>query len=179
LVDVTGEAYAYAGDDPVNGSDPSGLCWSGFGAVCDAIHEAAHVNDNLGTELSSHWRGLAKIAITAAVVVAGSACVAATAGVCGAVAFSLGGIELSGGAIAVGTALGAGTGAADYAIDGRRHTVGGYLSAAGFGAARDAVFFGLPEEAIFGGLGEGSHAAQNGFCQSLANLPGYLKSVFK
>jgi RHS repeat-associated protein len=28
LVDATEQAYAYAGDDPVNGSDPSGTCWT-------------------------------------------------------------------------------------------------------------------------------------------------------
>ena len=34
LVDQTGQAYSYAGDDPVNGSDPSGLCVSFFNAFC-------------------------------------------------------------------------------------------------------------------------------------------------
>ena len=34
LVNETGQAYAYAGDDPVNGADPSGLCTSLFNIVC-------------------------------------------------------------------------------------------------------------------------------------------------
>ncbi len=28
LVDETGQSYAYTGDDPVDGVDPSGLCWN-------------------------------------------------------------------------------------------------------------------------------------------------------
>jgi hypothetical protein len=34
LVDETGEPYVYTGGDPVNGSDPSGLCVSFFNVVC-------------------------------------------------------------------------------------------------------------------------------------------------
>lgn len=100
---------------------------AGFSAV-------EHVGDNAVTEATSHWRGLAKIGIITATVVGGAACVAATAGVCGAAAFSVGGVELSGGAIAVGLVAGAGEGAADYALDCGDHTLGGYLSNAGFGA---------------------------------------------
>ena len=39
LVDSTGHPYAYAGDNPVNNTDPSGKCDSGtfiFGGICDA-----------------------------------------------------------------------------------------------------------------------------------------------
>jgi hypothetical protein len=38
LVSETGAPYGYAGDDPVNAMDPTGLCVPGFGAVCDAIN---------------------------------------------------------------------------------------------------------------------------------------------
>ncbi len=173
LVGETGQAFSYANGDPVNESDPLGL-W-GWNPIADYA-QASH---DVTSAVQRHWRGLTKVAITVGVLVAGSACVAATAGVCGALAFGIGGFELSGGAIAVGAVLGAGTGAADYSIDAGRHNLGGYLNAAGWGAARDAAFFGLPEEAIFGGLGEGAHSAQLGFCGALRNLPGYLRSAFK
>jgi hypothetical protein len=145
-----------------------------FSAGLSAVE---HVGDNAVTEATSHWRGLAKIGIITVTVVGGAACVAATAGVCGAAAFSVGGVELSGGAIAVGLGAGAGEGAADYALDCGDHTLGGYLSNAGFGALKDAAFAGAPEEFIFGGLGEGAHAAQLGFLDALKGLPGYLYSA--
>jgi len=136
-----------------------------------------HVADNATTEVTSHWRGLVKIGIIAVTVVGGAACVAATAGVCGAAAFSVGGVELSGGAIAVGVVAGAGEGAAEYALDCGNHTLSGYLTSAGLGALEDAAFAGAPEELIFGGLGEGAHAAQLGFLDALKGLPGYLYSI--
>jgi RHS repeat-associated protein len=37
----TADPYGYADGDPVDLSDPSGLCWSGFGAVCDAANSLA------------------------------------------------------------------------------------------------------------------------------------------
>ena len=33
LVDETGQSYAYTGDDPVDGVDPSGLCLESSGWV--------------------------------------------------------------------------------------------------------------------------------------------------
>jgi RHS repeat-associated protein len=35
LEDITGAPYSYAGDDPVDGRDPSGMCWLGPQAACD------------------------------------------------------------------------------------------------------------------------------------------------
>ncbi|MDQ2739635.1 MAG: type IV secretion protein Rhs, partial [Actinomycetota bacterium] len=32
---TTRQPYAYTGDNPLNGIDPTGLCWSGFGWACD------------------------------------------------------------------------------------------------------------------------------------------------
>ena len=40
LVDVTGQPYAYTGDDPVNESDPSGLATLG---VCGSINGVAEI----------------------------------------------------------------------------------------------------------------------------------------
>ena len=63
----TGEPYSYAGDDPVNASDPAGLCW---GPECWVTH---------------HWRGIAQAAVVvgAAALVAGCvgtvACILITA----------------------------------------------------------------------------------------------------
>jgi hypothetical protein len=129
--------------------------------------------------VSSHWRGLAKIGVTAVTVVIGSACVAAIAGACGALAFSLGAVELSGGAIAIGLTAGSIEGVVDYSLDAGGHHVTGYLSAAGLGAIMDAVTAGIPEEFIFGGQGQGAHSMEQNFGQSLQQLPAYLFSVFK
>jgi RHS repeat-associated protein len=100
----TGQPYAYVGDDPVDGTDPLGL-WS-----LNPLSDIAEVATNAATEVTSHWHGLAKIGIAAVVVVGGSACVLATAGICGAAAFGVGSVEISGGAVALGFAAGAAEG---------------------------------------------------------------------
>ncbi|MHB1519654.1 MAG: RHS repeat-associated core domain-containing protein [Acidimicrobiales bacterium] len=58
LVGVTGQAYTYAGDNPVNAVDPLGLWgWNPISDVAQAVHDVTH-----------HWRGVVQgIAITAAV----------------------------------------------------------------------------------------------------------------
>jgi RHS repeat-associated protein len=45
LVDETGQAYAYTGDDPVNGTDPLGL-YFGQGFLDSARHDVASVYDS-------------------------------------------------------------------------------------------------------------------------------------
>ncbi|MCK9876711.1 hypothetical protein MXD59_13140 [Frankia sp. Ag45/Mut15] len=78
--------------------------------------------------VTRHWREAAQVAIAGAAFVAGTVCIAATAGVCaGAVA---------GYAIAAG--IGAAGGAASYRVGAGRHTRGGYASAAGVGAASNS-----------------------------------------
>ncbi len=51
LVTQTGQPYSYAGDDPVNGSDPNGLSWYDPSWV----HSAAHSVGNFFTD-PSRWR---------------------------------------------------------------------------------------------------------------------------
>jgi RHS repeat-associated protein len=41
-VDTTHSPYAYTDDDPVNLTDPSGLCWTGFGWLCDGAAAVGH-----------------------------------------------------------------------------------------------------------------------------------------
>jgi hypothetical protein len=170
----TGQPFSYSNDDPVNATDPLGLGW-GWNPISD-ITEVSH---DAVTEVTSHWRGLAKIGLAAVVVVGGSACVLATAGICGAAAFPIGGVEVSGGAIALGFVAGTAEGAADYALDCGQHTLGGYLSGAAKGGLLDAVFAGIPEEAVFGDAGAGAHAYPLNYFEALQYIPKYLYSVIK
>ena len=60
LVDETGQAYAYAGDDPVNNSDPSGdiTCPSfvpGCGVVTDAQNAVSHAYTSVTTSSAYTW----------------------------------------------------------------------------------------------------------------------------
>ncbi len=122
---------------------------------------------------------LIKAAVFTGAMVGGAACVAATAGICGAAAFTVGGIEFSGGAIAVGIATGAVEGTTDYALSPGKQSVQGFVKSAALGAVSDAIYVGVPEEALFGGLGEGAHAAQLTWSEALRYLPRYLLSAFK
>ena len=56
LVDETGRAYSYAGDDPVNGSDPSGLItcggWLGWVPGCGTITDVQNGVSGASNEVS-------------------------------------------------------------------------------------------------------------------------------
>jgi len=120
LVDVTGQPYAYVGDDPVNNVDPSGLfCW-GLCSISNAW------NDTGGKAVSAvhqHWHGIVQVATVAASGLGTAACIAATDGLC---------------ALAL-PEIGAATGAAVYGEGGGQHTLGGYLSAAAEGGIGGSV----------------------------------------
>ena len=62
LVQSTGQPYAYADGDPVNGADPLGL-W-GWNPVSDVTQAAGDV----GGAVVHHWRGIAQVAIAATAV---------------------------------------------------------------------------------------------------------------
>jgi RHS repeat-associated protein len=106
MLQLSGSAYGYVGGNPLNGIDPNGLCW---GPAC-------WIQDN--------WRGIA----TGGVIVVGTGaavvCTIATAGICGGVIATT--VTVS--------AVGAGTGAAVYALEDTCHTAGGYLRNALLGA---------------------------------------------
>ncbi len=55
-VATTGTPYAYAGNDPMNWVDPSGLCWPSW--ACGVEHF-----------IGKHWRGIAQVAIASTAVV--------------------------------------------------------------------------------------------------------------
>ncbi|WP_433247076.1 RHS repeat domain-containing protein [Streptosporangium sp. CA-135522] len=77
---------------------------------------------------SCHWRGALQVIVTVGAVVAGGACLAATAGICGGL---IAGYLIAGG-------IGAAAGAASYATTGGiEHTQQGYAKAAGVGAIRN------------------------------------------
>ena len=56
LQSETGQPYEYAGDDPLNGSDPAGLCW---GPEC---------------LVTKHWRGIAQAAVVVGAVALVAGC---------------------------------------------------------------------------------------------------------
>jgi RHS repeat-associated protein len=62
----TGQPYAFTGDDPLNATDPLGLCWSPIGCgtlkrathdVRKVAHKAVHVADDVrhGAAATGHW----------------------------------------------------------------------------------------------------------------------------
>ena len=51
LVSKTGQPYSYAGGDPANETDPLGLCLSGLGFMCDAVHSTGNFLSD-----PSRWR---------------------------------------------------------------------------------------------------------------------------
>lgn len=91
-----------AGDDPVNESDPTGLCVSTpFGCVgpgpANGISGTlgAAWNDTGGKAVSAvnqHWRGVAQVATVAAVGIATAGCIEATADLCALALPELGGL---------------------------------------------------------------------------------------
>ncbi|WP_327674811.1 RHS repeat-associated core domain-containing protein [Kitasatospora sp. NBC_00458] len=103
-------AYDYVYGDPVGQYDLDGRkCWKGFGWACSA-----------GNQVQKHWRGIAQVGVTGVAVVAGAACVAATAGICGG--------AIAGYAIAAG--IGASAGVANYRIGTEKRSTTGYVQAA-------------------------------------------------
>jgi hypothetical protein len=183
-VQQTDQPYVFVNGDPLNATDPLGL-QGGAGIEAAQEYRNAVAKKCDGHPERDGCRGLdlgvdlTKAVVFTGALIGGAACVAATAGICGAAAFTVGGIEFSGGAIAVGIATGAAEGATDYALSPGKHSVQGFEKSAALGAASDAVYVGIPEEAIFGGLGEGAHAVQLTWFEALRYLPRYLLSALK
>ena len=117
LVGITDQPYQYVGGDPLNFIDPLGLCLSGFGWACEAVHAVTHF-------ARKHWRGIAQGAAIVAGAVAAAGCIAATAGVCAGV---VGTVLTVGG-------IGGLTGDAVYSVSGDPLSLGGYAKSFGFGA---------------------------------------------
>ncbi len=116
-VATTGTPYAYAGNNPVNGADPSGLCHGFFGCIGSGLHAVAHF-------VGRHWRGIVQGVAVVAGAVAAAGCIAATAGVCAGV---LGTVLTVGG-------FGGLTGDVIYSASGDQLTAAGYAQAFGLGA---------------------------------------------
>jgi RHS repeat-associated protein len=106
--DTTLQAYSYAGGDPMNGWDPTGL-GIGWNTVTNVVHSVVHVADNVRHFVATHAHGIAQIATVVAVGVGTSFCIAATGGLCN-VALPF---------------IGAGAGALLYMESGGQHTLGG------------------------------------------------------
>jgi hypothetical protein len=103
-VSITGQPYSYAGDDPVNESDPTGLitCGSWVPIGCGVVTDAQH-----------HWRGAAQVATTAGIGLVTAGCIAATDDLCALALPEIGGL----------------TGDALYAESAGPHTAQGYATA--------------------------------------------------
>ncbi len=184
-VDETGQAYTYAGDAPIDGTDPLGLCSTSGGSylvpgACQwtskawvaqteatlqgqkgaggfSLSNGLSAVEGVGDAVASHWRGIAHVTLVATAVVAGVTCAVATEGVCATFAGTL-----------VATVLGgAAEGAVDHAIDGCNQTAEGYLASAAEGSLRESAFA-LPEELLLGG--EAEHAAPANFWQTARSL---------
>ena len=78
LVDLTGQAYAYTGDDPVNGVDPMGLF--GLNPISDIAQGANDVGDAAGDVVNTIVHHPLQSALIAAAVAAIVVVTVATAG---------------------------------------------------------------------------------------------------
>jgi hypothetical protein len=114
MIDLTGAPYAYVAGDPLNATDPVGLC-SHWNPLCDAS-ELAHA-------AADHWHGIAQATTVVVAGVGATACVAMTAGAC----------------VAALPVIGAATSAALYAESGGSHDLSGYVKASAEGAAGGAL----------------------------------------
>jgi hypothetical protein len=114
MLQFSGSAYGYTGNNPVNFIDPAGLLWNPVNTVKD------------------HWRGIAQAAV---VTVAGAgvvACTLATAGICGGVVATT----------LITTGIGAAAGAGVYQLADTCHTAQGYVTSASAGASAAGVLSG-------------------------------------
>ncbi|MGC2168341.1 MAG: hypothetical protein WA580_04485 [Acidimicrobiales bacterium] len=114
-VNETGQVYAYAGDDPVDATDPRGL-WS-LNPLSDLSEAASDVGGAVDSTVSHHWRGIVTgVGIVAGIAAAatGVGAVIEAAGIASAVAAGATVAEASASAIIAGaTATAAGSIATD------------------------------------------------------------------
>ena len=147
LVGVTDQPYQYVGGDPVNGSDPLGLCNIFGNCWSEAAHAVTHVAHDVGHFVQHHWRGIVTGVGIAAGVLALATGVGAIAGV-GMLSLEAEGL----GAIATGASLVSGASDLPACIAGNDMScvgaAGGFLSA-GLGGA--ASFLGDASEAFTSG----------------------------
>ncbi|WP_425954790.1 RHS repeat-associated core domain-containing protein [Xylanimonas sp. McL0601] len=118
-------AYTYP-QDPINSFDLNGEWrhWQPRSWASNAWRWTPSAGRAIGHHFKKHWRTYAKIGVTAAALIGGTLCAAATAGLCGGLIATY----------AVTAGLGAAAGAATYGLGTGRKTRRGYLSAAGAGA---------------------------------------------
>ncbi|MFD3498976.1 RHS repeat-associated core domain-containing protein [Streptomyces sp. NPDC058678] len=83
-IESTLEAYTYVVGNPLNLIDPTGLCWSGFGAVCKAASATDHFIHKHAAVIS-HVNAIATV-VTAVAGTVGAACTILSAGVCAPIA---------------------------------------------------------------------------------------------
>ena len=129
---ATHQPYLYAGGDPINVVDPSGLQDNGWG--WNPFVDAGQVRHET---LGQHWRGAGQAAVAAAAAAGTVACVASV--VCG---------------IGVVAAIGTAAGLANYALSGGSHTLEGYAVSGLVGGLANGLTVGFA-----GGLGGEAAAA--------------------
>ena len=88
LVNITGQPYAYVGDDPVNNVDPSGLfCWG----LCSISNAWNDTGGKVVHYVAKHKAAIAEIAVGTAVAAGVVAATVATGGLADAVAIGAAG----------------------------------------------------------------------------------------
>ncbi len=112
LVSQTAEPYAYVNDDPLDATDPLGLCF--LGIAC-GVQNA--VENYVVKPVTQNWRGIAQAATVVTAGLGTAACIYLTAGAC---AYAL-------------PEIGAATGAALYAEGGGNLTSQGFIEASAEG----------------------------------------------
>lgn len=139
---LTGEPYAYAGDNPVEFTDPAGLC-SWYNLYCG---------------VQQHWRGALQVTAavvgTAAVIV----CTAATDGICGVALEMMAGFELPVGSLLGAVSINEAEGAFDYAVSGECHSWTGLQREVGIHGLIGLGEGALEEFVPLFQPGEGAHA---------------------
>lgn len=174
LINTTGQAYNYASGDPVDLTDPAGLCDWDPSCLGDALNAVSSFVQHNSTTI-------VQTAVVAVGVGAASACIIGTLGICtGAVA-----------TLAVSSAIGAADGAAYYGVGDGPHSLSGYGLAAGWGglagfasamcATAAAGICATELGRAWTGVGIGTETGLGGYLSSTPacewSVPGELKAL--
>ncbi len=178
----------FTNDDPLNATDPWGLCgrdgiigyYPGGCATTAKASMAAgkYVESHVptgGFSVSAGLRSVAHVAGNASTEVIShwrgiTKVVIVATGIVGGITCTvatLGVCSTLAGSIAVTLIGGASEGVAEHALDGGNQTFEGYFASAGEGSLQEASFA-IPEEFLFGG--EAQHAVPAGFFRTAWNL---------
>jgi len=173
LVVVTGSAYGYVDDDPVNNADPSGLSGGATGpsfAAVGCVRDPSSCQGTIGQSwIGKHWRGTVQVVGA----VAGGVALASGVGELGLAAYAAGtGAETIFGGASVEAAAGVlGTTATTASVAGAAADLPGCVLGHGF----DSDCVGVLGNVLGGGLGKVGDALSEGSFETEL-LPGLLRA---